>query len=64
MWPRRKILYKKHYKPYMAEKAIDFGKTGSKDKVLKRPIDLTGINKGQIVEKLPGGQKSANQIKS
>ena len=48
--PEKKISYKKkYYKPYMAKKTIDPGSQGRKYKVLKRPIDLTGINKVPIV---------------
>ena len=49
--PRKKdtVKKKKHYKPYMAKKVIYPGTQGRKNKVLKRPIDLTGINKVPMV---------------
>ena len=40
---------KKAQQPYMAKKTIYPGTQGRKNKVLKRPIDLTGINKVPIV---------------
>ena len=44
------VLYKKkHDKPDMAKKTIYPETRGRKNKVLKRPIDLTGINKAPIV---------------
>ena len=42
----------KCYKP-MAKKAIDSGIHGRKNKVLERPIDLTGLYKVPIVDKCP-----------
>ena len=47
---------KNHYKPYMTKKAIDSGTRGRKNKVLKRPIDLTGINKVPNLDKCPLGK--------
>ena len=40
---------KKYYKLYMAKKSIYPGTRGKKNKVLKRPIDLTGSNEVPIV---------------
>ena len=37
----------------MAQKAIDSGTQGKKNKVFKRPIDLTGINKVPKLDKSP-----------
>ena len=43
----------KYYKPYMAKKSIASGTQASKNKVFKRPIDLTDIKKLKIVSKCP-----------
>ena len=40
----------------MAKRAIDSGTQGRKNQVLKRPIDLTGINKVPILGKCPVGK--------
>ena len=47
--PRKRDTIKKHYKSYMTKTTICPGTRGRKNKVLKRPIDLTGINKVPIV---------------
>ena len=46
---------KKQYKSSKSKKTIYPGTQGRKNKVLKRPFDLTGINQVPIVD---GGQKS------
>ena len=50
---KTKLIYdkKKHYKPYIAKQAIDCGTQGRKNKGLKRPVSLTGINKVPILDK-------------
>ena len=48
---RKADTIKKHCKPYMAKKAIVSCTQGRKNKVLKRTIYLTGINKEAIVDK-------------
>ena len=40
-----KDIVKNNFKPYMAKKDIEIGTQGENNKVLKRHIDLTGINK-------------------
>ena len=48
--PSKKVAIKKALQTiYMAKKTIYPGKRGIKNKVLKRHIDLTGINKVRIV---------------
>ena len=49
MRSRKKDTQKKKYKPYMAKKTIYPGTQGRKNKILKMPNDLTGINKIPIV---------------
>ena len=44
---------KKHYKPYMARKAINSGTQDRNSKVFKGPIDMTGIHKVPILDKCP-----------
>ena len=46
---KKRDTIKRHYKPYMVKKTIYPGTRGRKSKVLKKPIDLTGINKVPIV---------------
>ena len=45
----------------MAKMAIDPGTMVRQNKVLKRPIDLTGINKVSILEKCPVGKSPSTE---
>ena len=53
LFNKKKDTKKKPYKPSMAKKTIYAGTPGRKNKVLQRPIDFKGINKGPIVGKSP-----------
>ena len=59
-----KETIEKHYKLYMAEKAIDSGTKERKNKVLKSHIDLTVIKNVPIVDKSPPTEKSEEQPSS
>ena len=63
--PRKKnTIKKKHYKPFMVKKTINPGTRGRKNKVLKGPIDLTGINKVLTVGECPLGKSPTSNLPS